>query len=58
MKTRRVPYLQMSLERFTAATIALFSASEQAHCAVVVLIALSVRVTGSHSTFFNIHRSG
>ena len=36
MKTRRVPYLQMSLERFTAATTALFSASEQAHCAVVV----------------------
>ena len=37
MNTFGVSPLEMSPKHFTMATIALFSASEQSHCAVVVL---------------------
>ena len=36
MSTCRAPHLEMSPKSFTMATVALFSASEQTHCALVV----------------------
>ena len=36
MNTCRVPHLEINPERFTVATIALFSASKQTQCALVV----------------------
>lgn len=36
MNTCRAPHLGMILMRFTVSTIALFSASEQTHCVLVV----------------------
>ena len=46
----------MSRKRLAAATIALFSGSEQTHCALVVCDC-EVVAAALHSAFLNIHRS-
>ena len=51
-----VPHLQMSPKSFTMATIALFSAAEQTHCALVIFISEWMTAAFKQAVL-NIHQS-
>ena len=57
MNSCRASHPEMSPERFTVASIAPFSTSQQIHCSLVVCDSEWVTIA-VHSTFLNIHRSG